>query len=205
MSGSSGAGGGRAALVANVTVKALLAAVIGFAAVQPDLPQFQDKAMLGRGIGYPVAALLVPVIWWLRGRRRPYPHLIDALLTAPFTIDCLGNAANLYDTVVWWDDANHAANWALLVAAICLALRRAGVTALQCAALGIGFGAVAAILWEAVEYIAFIRFSVELDTAYTDTLGDMLLGLSGSVVAAVVVLVVSRRRLGPVIGADGTA
>ena len=45
--------------------------------------------------------------------------------------------------------------------------------------------AVAAILWELGEYIAFIRDSEELDTAYTDTLGDMMLGLDGATVAGI--------------------
>ena len=51
--------------------------------------------------------------------------------------------------------------------------------------LTIGFGATTAILWELAEYIAFIRDSPELETAYTDTLGDLTLGLCGSAVAAI--------------------
>ena len=50
-------------------------------------------------------------------------------------------------------------------------------------ALVIGFGAATAILWEIAEYFAFIRVSPELDTAYVDTLGDLTLGLAGSVLA----------------------
>ena len=51
-----------------------------------------------------------------------------------------------------------------------------------------------AILWEIGEYFAFIRNSSELSTAYTDTLGDMALGLSGSTLtAALAVLVLGRR------------
>jgi hypothetical protein len=54
--------------------------------------------------------LLVPVAWavWrrVRGRAR-YPWDVDALLVAPFVIDLAGNAANLYDTVSWFDDACH--------------------------------------------------------------------------------------------------
>jgi len=45
---------------------------------------------------------------------------------------------------------------------------------------------VTAVLWEFAEYWTFIRNSSELDTAYTDTPLDLSLGLSGSVVAAVV-------------------
>jgi hypothetical protein len=50
----------------------------------------------------------------------------------------------------------------------------------------IGFGAATAVLWEFAEYFTFVRDSPELETAYEDTLGDLALGLSGSVVAALV-------------------
>jgi len=53
---------------------------------------------------------------------------------------------------------------------------------------------VTAILWEIGEYFAFIRNSSELSTAYTDTLGDMALGLSGSTLAAAIAVFVLRGR-----------
>ena len=46
-----------------------------------------------------------------------------------------------------------------------------------------------AILWELGEYFAFIRNSPELATAYTDTLGDMALGLSGATLAAAIAVI----------------
>jgi hypothetical protein len=57
----------------------------------------------------------------------------------------------------------------------------------------VGVGATAAILWELAEYVAFIRNSDELDTAYTDTLGDMMLGLGGATVAALLTTTVFAR------------
>ena len=48
-------------------------------------------------------------------------------------------------------------------------------------------------LWLDVAVKAFIRNSSELDTAYTDTLGDLSLGLTGSTVAAAV-FVMTRLR-----------
>ena len=57
----------------------------------------------------------------------------------------------------------------------------------------VGFGAVTAILWEIAEYFAFIRNSPELDTAYADTLGDLALGLTGSVAAGLVAALAPRR------------
>jgi hypothetical protein len=61
-------------------------------------------------------------------------------------------------------------------------------------ALKVDVGAVTAIPWELGEYFAFIRNSPELATAYTDTLGDLSLGLSGSTLAATLAVVVARRR-----------
>ncbi|MEP6892924.1 MAG: hypothetical protein ABI927_03995 [Gaiellaceae bacterium] len=60
--------------------------------------------------------------------------------------------------------------------------------------LAVGFGAVTAILWEIGEYFAFIRHSSELSTAYTDTLGDLSLGLLGSVTAAALLVSLHRGR-----------
>jgi hypothetical protein len=84
-------------------------------------------------------------------RRSAYPFAADILVVLPFLIDTIGNALDLYDTIDWWDDANHFVNWALLS------------------------GTLAA-------------------TAYTDTLGDMALGLSGSTLTATIAVVVLRGR-----------
>jgi hypothetical protein len=180
----------------NVAVKAALIGLLLFAVARPDLPQFSGKAMGGRALTYPIAALIVPVAWWLasRRRRREYPYAIDILLVLPFLIDTAGNAANLYDTIEWWDDLNHFLNWGILVAAFgqfLLLLRLGPVTT---GGLAIGFGAVTAILWEFAEYVTFIRGSPEIGTAYTDTLGDLALGLSGSAVAALVTVARAWRR-----------
>ena len=174
----------------DLAVKAALVGLLLVAVAFPDLPQFEGKAMGGRALAYPIATVIVPVGWWLVSRRRDggvaYPYGLDILLVAPFLIDTLGNAADLYDTIGWWDDANHFVNWALLVSAFGLLLHRLPVGRLAAAGLAIGFGAVTAVLWEFGEYFAFIRNSPELETAYTDTLGDLSLGLSGSVLAALV-------------------
>ena len=142
---------------------------------------------------YPVAALVVPIVWWYRrgrGRRGSYPYALDILIVLPFLIDTAGNAANLYDTVDHWDDVNHLVNWAILVSACGQLLVRLPLGRTETALLAIGFGAVTAILWEFAEYVTFIRHSPELATAYTDTLGDLALWLSGSVLAAVLTITV---------------
>jgi hypothetical protein len=172
----------RRALWFDLAVKGALVGQLLVAVAIPDLPQFEGKAMAGRAIAYPLAVLVVPAVWWLLRRRRRvgYPYALD------FLIDVSGNTADLYDTLEWWDDANHFVNWAILVAAFGQLLVRLPVGRLTAAGLGIGFGALTAVLWEFAEYITFIRTNEEeLRTAYEDTLGDLALGLSGSIVAAV--------------------
>jgi hypothetical protein len=168
------------------------------------LTQFEGKGFAGRLAAYPLLMLLVPAIWALRRRRHgtaaPTPWTAFSLIMAPFLIDVTGNSANLYDTVVWWDDANHFLNWFLLCAGIGLLLARVGIWPDW--ALGLlvaGIGAVLAIGWELAEWYTFIRNGTELGTAYEDTLGDEALGTLGAALAGVLVvgLVRSSRRHQP--------
>ena len=173
-------------------LKLALVALLVFGTVS-DLERFEGKAFGARLVGYPLATLIVPVAWWLASRRPPYPYAADILFTLPFLIDTLGNAFDLYDTIDWWDDATHFVNWALLTGAFGQLLFRLRLGVPNTFALAVGFGAVTAVLWEFGEYFAFIRNSSELDTAYTDTLGDLALGLTGSTVAAFVTAGFRRR------------
>jgi hypothetical protein len=194
----------RSVLWVDIALKLALIGQLVFAVARPDLPQFEGKAMAGRAIVYPLAVLVVPAVWWILNRRRrvEYPYALDILWTLPFLIDVSGNTANLYDTLDWWDDVNHFVNWAILVAAFGQLLVRLPVSRLAVAGLAVGFGALTAVLWEFTEYITFIRTNEEeLRTAYTDTLGDLALGVSGSVVAAVLTVILLwpvRRRASPV-------
>ena len=183
------------ALWLTVAVKAVLIGLLLVGAFS-WLQQFEGKAFLWRLITYPVAAFVVPVVWAVTGRKSSFPYSVDILLTLPFLIDTVGNALDLYDTIWWWDDANHLVNWGLLSGAIGALAWRNNVRAWGTLAYVVGFGATTAILWEIAEYVAFIRESSELDTAYVDTLGDLALGLAGSVIAGVVAAVLPRRGSG---------
>ena len=178
----------------DVAVKASLVLLLAFGAFS-GLDRFAGKAFGWRLIGYSIAAGLVPAIWAIRGRHPPYPYLVDTLFVLPFLIDTIGNALDLYDTIDWWDDANHFVNWALLSSSVGVALLRTRLPPLVLFGLVAGFGGVTAILWELGEYFAFIRRGTELATAYTDTLGDEALGLTGAALAGLVVALVERRRL----------
>jgi hypothetical protein len=178
-----------AAGVFAVTVAQLLVATLA-----PDLPQFSGKAFGARLVAYPLMMLLVPAVWWGYGRWRR-PHRADwpwdgfTLLMLPFAIDVTGNTLDLYDSIGWWDDANHLVNWFLLSLGAGLLLLRARVRPAW--ALGLlvaGLGALLAIGWELAEYATFIRHGTELDTAYTDTLADEALGSLGALLAGLAVL-----------------
>ena len=186
----------RTALAVDLTLKALLIALLLFGAFS-GLERFEGKAFGGRLATYPIAALVVPAVWWLVRRRRPavsYPYALDILLVLPFLIDVAGNALDLYDTISWWDDANHLVNWGLLTAAFGQLLVRLPLQRWAAWGLAVGFGGVTAVLWEFGEYYTFIRNSPELQTAYTDTLFDLAMGLTGSVVAATLTVTVLWRQ-----------
>jgi hypothetical protein len=178
-------GEGTAWLAADLAVKVATVALLAFALLNPDLPQFQGKAFAGRAIVYPMALALFPVGWWLFGRRRiPYPTLADLLFGLPFLIDVVGNALNLYDTVDHWDDLNHLVNWVLHTAAIGLLLRYGPWSWRIRAALAFGYAVTSAVLWEFGEFLTFVPNSPEAATAYADTLGDIALGMVGGLVGA---------------------
>ena len=169
----------------DVFLKLALVGLLVFGAFS-GLQQFEGKGFLWRLITYPVAILVLPVAWRVWRGQSTYPFVADILITLPLLIDTLGNTLDLYDTVEWWDDANHLVNWALLSGGFGSLVARLrygfGVTG----GLVVGFGATTAILWEGAEYIAFIRVSPELETAYIDTLGDLTLGLLGSVASGAI-------------------
>ena len=176
----------------NLALKAALIGLLIFGAFS-GLQQFEGKGYVWRLITYPIAALVVPVVWTALRRKPAYPYPVDLLLTLPFLIDTAGNALDLYDTIEWWDDANHFVNWMLVSGAVGALAWRNHIPRWETMAFVIGFGATAAILWEVGEYFAFIRHSEELATAYSDTLGDMALGLAGSAVAALIAALIPRR------------
>jgi hypothetical protein len=177
----------RASLAVDLAVKVATVGLLVWAVVSPDLAQFQGKAFTGRAIAYPVALLVLPIGWWLFGRRRiPFPIVADILFGLPFLIDVVGNALNLYDTIDWWDDANHLVNWALHTSAVGLLLRYGQWTPTTRVALAFGYAVTSAVLWEFAEFVTFVPNSPEAATAYADTLFDIFNGMVGGLVGAVV-------------------
>ena len=186
----------RPLVVLDLAVKIVTVALLAWAVLNPDLPQFTGKAFTGRALAYPVALLALPLGWWLFGRSRmAYPLVVDVLFGLPFLIDVAGNALDLYDTIGWWDDANHLVNWALHTSAVALLLRAGGWGYWTRVALAFGWAVTSAVLWEFAEFVTFVPNSPEATTAYADTLLDLALGMVGGGIAAVVV-----GRVGPTTG-----
>ena len=175
-------------MVIDLAVKAATVGLLAYAVLNPDLPQFTGKAFIGRAVAYPIALVLLPVLWRLFGRRRiAFPVVADILFGLPFLIDVVGNTLNLYDTIWWWDDANHFVNWALQTSAVVLLLRNGGGGYWTRVALAFGWAVTTAVLWEFAEYVTFVPGSPEAATAYGDTLLDLALGMAGGGIAALVV------------------
>ena len=172
-----------------LTVAQLLVATL-----LPELDQFEGKAFGWRLLAYPLMMLVVPVVWSLVERRRPTenapPWGAFTLVLLPFLVDVTGNSLDLYDTLGWWDDANHLVNWFFLCAGIGLIVCRNVAATWAVLVIVTGLGAGLAIAWELGEWFAFIRHGTEIDTAYEDTLGDEALGTLGGFIAA---LLVARR------------
>jgi len=191
----------------NIAAKVVFVLLLLHAVVFPDLEQYQGKGMGYRIALYPISLVLVPTVWWFRGRRagapvRPYPDLIDLCVVLPFLLDTAGNAANLYDTLWWWDDAMHVLTWIPLVVAFGLTLRYWPHGRLVTIGLTIGFGAVVHILWEVAEYVTFVADNPnESASAYRDTIGDLVNSLCGSIIGALLVGTVLWNSQNPNIGA----
>jgi hypothetical protein len=181
----------------------VLVATVGQLAVAewwPGIERFADKAFGARLLAYPALMLLAPAVWWLvvrrRDRRAAPPYAAFTLIMLPFLIDVTGNSLDLYDSLEWWDDANHYVNWLLLLAGLGLLLARDVRPDWALLVVVTGLGAILAIGWELGEWFTFIRHGTELDTAYEDTLGDLSLGTLGSLTAGLI-LFRSRRRTRP--------
>lgn len=173
--------------------KAAVVAMLVFAATHTDWDRFAGKAMAGRLVAYPLALLIIPAVWFVLRRTKPYPALADLLVTVPFVVDVGGTCLDLYDRISWFDDACHFGNWAMLLGALAVSLPRDLPESVQLGLVA-GLGSTSALGWELMEYETFIKHGTEIETAYTDTLGDMTLGTLGATLSGLFVLWLRRRQ-----------
>jgi len=204
---SSGRPASTALKVADLAVKVGLVLLVLLALMNPDLGGVKAKAGGSRALVYPLAMLLVPAIWWAFYRAKSFPWLGDLLVCLPWFTDTLGNRLNLYDGLSWFDDWMHFMNWGFLTAGFLVITLPRGLPWWRAVERGLAFGVPTAVLWEIAEYITFIQWSPELETAYVDTLGDLVLGSLGTVLAAFLVWAFRRSGSESVtrLGLDETA
>ena len=174
-----------ATMWANVAIKVALVASFAIAiGLSPDT--VEGKAMGARAPLFLAPVVIVPVIARLR-HWEPYPHTADALLAAPFLIDTLGNLLGVYDNFTRTDDVLHAINWVLLVAAFhAFRFRNVGDRR-DAVLLGYGFGAIAIVWWEIMEWTVSedgIGGAGGLSLTYGDTIGDLLLSSTGGLIGS---------------------
>ena len=154
--------------------------------LDPTWGNLEGKAPVARAVLYPLLAFAIPLVWVVRRREGSYPWAADLLVSAACFGDILGNRLDLYDAVVWFDDASHFyATGLFSAAAVLLTLHRG--TLRQTLERAVAVGMTVSLGWEVFEYFSFVTRSSELRWAYRDTIGDLTLGWLGSVTAAAAV------------------
>lgn len=187
--------------VLDVAAKVVLVVFLVLVLLDPGWGNLEGKAPNARALTYPLLAFAVPVWRILRPTDAPYPWLADLLLTLAGFSDILGNRLDLYDRVLWFDDAAHLGLTLCVSAALVLLTLERTVSARVVLERSVALGMTAALVWEVFEYIAFVTRSAELPSAYADTIADLVLGWIGAVLAAVLVHTSWRHHL-PAPGED---
>jgi hypothetical protein len=157
------------------------------------MDRLDGKGWPARAVTYPISALIVPSVWHLRGRRSIFPYLANGLLVTPFMLDLAGNLFGFFDNVTNFDDALHFFNWTFLVAAVVVLMGGLGLARWNLAALGTGFGGVAVVLWEFMEYVVQETGTTGLNLTYVDTISDLMLSTAGGAIGAWVAILVMQR------------
>ena len=121
--------------------------------VQPDLDQYDGKAMSWRVLVFPLACMVVPVLWRATGSRAPYPYAADNLLVLMPLTDVLWNTLDAYDRMWGWDKLNHLGNSLILAAVIGLWAARYPLGPVNRFALALGLGMTLQVLWEICQSI----------------------------------------------------
>ena len=151
--------------------------------LKPDLEQYEGKGMSWRILVFPLACVVVPLLWRATGSRGPYPYLAEILLVLLPLTDVLWNTLDTYDRVWGWDKVNHLGNSIIVAAVVGLWASRYPLGPVNRFALALGLGMTLQVLWELAEYASFTAGGSEAQT-WGDTVGDLAFDLVGSFVGA---------------------
>jgi len=169
----------------NYLVKCLIIILFVIALVFPA-DFLEGKAMGMRAPLFVGSALLIPILERMRRvRRAPYPHTADSLLVVPFVIDTFGNVIGLYENFTATDDVFHCINWIFLVCAFQAFHFRRSTERQSAILLGAGFGALAIVVWEIMEWVVETTGAGGgLGLTYGDTIGDLTLSTGGGIIGS---------------------
>lgn len=175
-----------AARIANLAFKILAVALAFYPLLDPASSHFSGKAMGARAIAYPLALMIIPILWASKGRPQPYPHRADAVYTIPFVVDAGGNVLGLF-ALGGYDLFAHFLNWMCLVVVFGAAIGPTQVSRRVTIALAIGFGATSHVLWEIAEFLLMQSGSSGLQLTYENTMLDFMASFLGTLVGAAIV------------------
>lgn len=170
-----------------VLAKLLVLLLLVRMVVDPVSANVDGKAPVARAVLFPVWAMAVPLFWATTRRASPFPWGADLLVSLTCLADLVGNRLDLYDAITWFDDWMHVMNAALASAAFVILTTRRSASVLEIREAAVAFGVTASLAWELFEYATFLTRSTEWTSAYSDTVGDLVLGWVGSVVAALLI------------------
>lgn len=176
-------------LLVDLAVKVAVIGLSLFPLLRRGASHFEGKAMGVRAGLYPVAVLVIPLVWLLSSRPEPYPFLADIALGLPFAIDAAGNVFGLF-AIPRFDAIPHFFGWFFLSVAFGLAISPLVGERWVAFGLALGFGAVMDILWEIGEYALMRSGASGLDLTYENTIQDLGMSLTGAAVGALVVVTV---------------
>jgi hypothetical protein len=171
----------------NHLIKALIVILFAIALFVP-ISYLEGKAMGMRVPLFVGSALVIPVFERFRKiGRTPYPHVADTLLVLPFVVDTFGNVAGLYENFAVTDDILHCINWVFLVCAFQAFRYRRSSQNPDAILLGAGFGALAIVIWEIMEWaVDTTGAGGGLGLTYGDTIGDLTLSTSGGIIGSLI-------------------
>ena len=162
-----------AALAVNLALRGIIYGVVVHALLDPDAPQYVDKAIGSRGLVLIPASLVLPLIHWVRRRGGRYPIWTDNLYLSIFALDMGGNLLDLYDRYFFFDLATHAHGTGALTVVLSELVRGP-------VAVGVAAAQIVHVLLEAQEYYSDEWFGLRNVRGTWDTLNDLLVGVAGS-------------------------
>lgn len=160
-------------MAVNLALRGIIYGVVVHALLDPDAPQYVDKAIGSRGLVLIPASLVLPLIHWAWRRGDRYPIWTDNLYLSIFALDMGGNLLDLYDRYVFFDLVTHTHGTGSLTVVVSEVVRGPVMA-------GLAVAQVVHILLEAQEYYSDVLFGLRNVRGTSDTVNDLLVGAAGS-------------------------